>query len=565
MLLRNGKRKSDNTHLPKAKKAKKITKNVTNEYCKPGLNKLPIELQIHLVQNYLTTKDKLKLRLVSKRFKQIVDNLNGFLGNLKLKLSIDNLNKNDLVHSMNFVQKSNKLNELELECPYELRTKVISVRNRDDTNLNVNVTSINLKSLHIINTYSNFCEKLDIMQIVRHLGDANLDTIVDRLCLNKKLNIKLDKIKDLRINFDFENKADSEDYEEFIVNCLQFDVFNSSRDYFDISTESESSIESQEEKDSVNSYISQELLFKRLFLENSLINDEKVCGDLIDAFDINKVTLKKLYLEYYTGPLKSLLDLVNGTKLDELILYDSFPSATIWNYSLGSVKPEISTKHIDLCCPLFLMNRLLKYHVNFDVLESINLDAFLNDECDDELDGDFEDVIAYRNLMIDMLNTIGDKIKILRKFQISLHYFLAMQKSKLTFPSSLEELLFTREVNIEKALELVKSCLRFNDGLSENLHSFEIYVSLDCNDIECLNKLKIMLKTLANQFRSLKTIALGINCHHRDFEDSLSNQTQDNQCLLCKQFKIGEKNEFLLKDFIQFDDKCNKNLKILIK
>jgi hypothetical protein len=558
MLLRNGKRKSDYNFTPNPKRAKKSTKTVTTD-----LSKLPLELQIHLVKNYLPTKDKLRLRLVNKRFKQIVDNLHGFMENLKLKLLIYNSNKNDLVNSINFIQKSNKLNEIELECPNELRTKGIQIRNRKDTNLNVNITSINLKSLHIINTYSDLCDKLDIKQIIRNLGTANLDTILDKLSINKNLCLKLDKIKDLRINFDFENKADDKDYEELILDCLQYDIFNASRDYFDSSTDSISIIGSQEEEE--NSHHSKKLIYKRLFLDNNLINDEKVCGDLIDAFEINKTTLKKLHLTCYTGPLKSLLELVNDTRLDEFILYDCFPSATIWNYSFSNNKQEIYAKQIDLCCPLFSMHRLLKYHINFDVLESINLDAFLTDEYSDEFDSSNEEANVYLDMLIDMLKILDDRLKNLRKFQISLDYFVALQRSNLTLPSSIEELLFTREIHIDRAFELINSALRFKDGLGENLNLFEIYMFIDCNDMKNLNKLRVMLKTLANQFKSLKTIVLGINCDHRIFEEDESNFKLKNDCQLYTQFRIGEKHEFILKDFIQFDGKFNKNLKILIK
>lgn len=498
---------------------------------------LPLELQTSLIKNYLNLNDKLNLRLVNKSFKSLVDNQNGFLDKLKVKLNIDSTNVGDLIDSLKFVLKVKKINRIELDCPTHVKSLFEAPGNQVDFSLRLSIPRINIKSLDIINGYSDVCEQLKIKRIVRYLDSVSMDTIVDKLSINETTSLKLNRINHLRIEFYFDIVYKNKRFENLVMNCLGHD-FLVHHSHYEVDTIEE--IESL--GDTPTQFFMNFEKYYKIFKEKKLQNNESICGGLLNAINFNKETLKTVEFRDYSGPLKIFLNFLSNVQLNCLILEKFNPIFE----DEAEYECKIDTKQIVLYCTAKIMNHLIKNYINFNGLESIDIANYLHPIR----------VKNYSYYITEIFSIINEKARDLRKIFISVaDYYEGMKKSNFLFSSSIEEIKFGVLIDIKDALELVNQ-MKFKNDQSENFRVFKSKILVDCNKHEDINKLKEIVVTLSNRFQSLESILINLMCCHFNIE----------KCPLVLMYKLTTNRvKYALSDFEENEKNSNRNLQIFIK
>jgi hypothetical protein len=580
MLLRSGKRKCDLNE--------EIGKNKARKLVKSQLSSLPLELKMKIIKN-LTYKDQLSLRTVNKYYQSLIDTQKGTLNDLKLRLDIKKNNKKSLYEAAEFLNRLKKINLVTLLISDEIKGVMRKIKSFKDpiTSLTLRIPKININSLKYLNVLSQSCEELKIDKFTRNVDKISMDTIIDKLDLRERCQIKFQNLKRLCINFNFMNQTSDERIETLFGECSK-QCYDSDLDetFEDSSVQSETTFDSDYSSStntssttilsSLNSNVDTEAIqYSSALKDYFLLYNERVCWNILDSFELNKEKLYFVYLENYHGSLKSLLKLISGATLDSLTIKSSLATDYPSDY-FQSYKCKISSKYVNIDCPEETLKSIFLAHLDYSILESLTLSVFnknsylniLNnprnydeEENNDDFDYEFTD-LSDNSFIVRVFQCLDSQLKYLFELYLRIKCLKAISITGFKFPSSLRVLSLQGEYFMREFYELARDLIQFKDDKSSQFEDFEINLSIECFLQSDIDLMVSSLRELASRFPSLKVIKLNIICDHNENEDEDDEIEVETTCLLKSIYKMNEKKEFILKDF--FDSNLNKSLKIFV-
>lgn len=582
MLLRSGKRKCDSNE--------EICSNKSRKLLEPHLSNLPLELKLKILKN-LSPKDQLSLRKVNKYYKFLIETQKGTLDNLKLRLDINKNNKKTLYEAVTFLNRIKKINLIILSIPDELKGIMRKIKSFKDpvTNLTLRVPMININSLKYLNVLSQSCQELKIDKFIRNVDKISLDTIIDKLDLRERFQIKFQNLQRFCINFNFLNQTNDERietlFDEFSKQCYDSDLDATFNEDSSVQSDSDTSFDSDYSSSSLSStnsstlseYLNEDteaIRYSSALKDYFLLYNERVCWNILDSFELNREKLRIVYLENYHGSLKSLLKLLNGTKLKSLSVRSSLATDYPSDY-FQSYKYKIRTKYLSIDCPEETLKSIFLGHLDYSILESLTLSVFNknsfnimnnarnddNEENNDDFDYEFTD-LSDNSFIVRTFQCLNNQLQNLNEIFLRIKCLKAIAITGFKFPSSLRVLSLQGEYFLREFYELARDIIQFKDNKSDQFEDFEINLSIECSLQSEIDLLVTSLREIASRFPNLKVIKLNIICDHNENEEEDDEIEIETTCLLKTIYKMDEKKEFILKDF--FDSNLNKSLKVFV-
>lgn len=152
---------------------------------------------IYLILKKLVTKELIKLRLVNKYLKSIIDNYEPLWRRINLKIQIKNDTLNEFNCYLNLFESNELLNKIEITFEDEIKSDKTRPYNFNHHSIDLTLNRLNIKSTHVIKIFSNICKSLII----------NGFTIIERdYDLSNDLKVDLPSLKILKISFQTFNK-----------------------------------------------------------------------------------------------------------------------------------------------------------------------------------------------------------------------------------------------------------------------------------------------------------------------------------------------------------------------
>jgi hypothetical protein len=172
-----------------------IKNNINSADSLVDFSSLPIEL-LFVIFDFLTVKDLVKLRLLNKKFRYLVDGAFFVWKRIKLNLEFDSTLSN-INNMIDFVNHKPLISCLSISC-HNLLTKrafhKLAENNNSTINqeIKLNIKNVNLLSLNILNLFSKNCRQLSIDSFVKNYGEilsSKYKSYLDLVQVNKFKNL----------------------------------------------------------------------------------------------------------------------------------------------------------------------------------------------------------------------------------------------------------------------------------------------------------------------------------------------------------------------------------------
>jgi len=491
------------------------------------LDKLPIEL-IYYICDFLSLKDVLKLRLVNRDLKTLIDSSKNMWVNKVAKIEITL--QTDLAMFLKFMKNVPGLRQIQIDCPNVLSKKQLqkatSITSPLDTAIfkdySINIKYLNSLSFNLVSLFSN-----------EHIRSLRIDSFV-----NTFGQIKASKYQN---SIEWSNSFDPNQF-------MQLECFDLTCLYFDLKTE-------------------QYFIWNHVFKENCLLNSIHVLFK----------NLVEIHLRYYFDSLKQLIKCVRKMKSLRILEIDT--CNPLDDFKLKQKNQEISECELRLE-KLFLHS--IEWKTAFVLMNSLSLDCeslqclslFLRGfkhsnkntmnsigTLEDEVENDlFKSIRKFSNLKCLSTNLFNSKdFLIPAELQSSLCLDELYLTNEPSFSCFEKQLIKSKRLTNLKRLNLLKKQAKTFDMedliyLIENFPfdfkylNAKVYSNCVKYD-EFRTKLKNFLNTLAKHdsiIQHLERVDIKLNCQNSTCKAELSN-------LSCRFHMFNFKGKFLrLKEYFRF-------------